>query len=383
MLARFAPRYLFLTLVASSGVAAIAACTAAGGGDPVTELEAGATEPPPTVSLPPPSDEIEDGGPSDARTDAKKNDGGKDAASKDAAADVWAPDPGEDCPVIDQIIKRTCGLCGSQEAVCLVNDGGPIGVVSPYSPCTNEVDGGCNPGSTAIEACGNCGTHTRVCNKSCMWQPGVCQGQPVDSCTPSVSDYTTAGCLDGGTRARKCKDTCTWTDFSLTCHPLDFELVAAATAGAEVSGIYPLRASLTDKRLTGSCTSGYLSTTTTHPYVYVELVNPSDKTLTVSVWNTQAPNNGPLIDTLMAAYPGSARPTTDDQRKACQKGIGDYCPTGLPCGSTQWAGLTGATAVTIPAGGSTLIWFGTYSTAGGGATVEGNVKLVVRTDTVQ
>jgi hypothetical protein len=60
--------------------------------------------------------------------------------------------------------------------------------------------------------------------------------------------------------------------------------------------------------------------------------------------------------------------------------MGDSCPTGLPCGDFKWAGLTGATAITIPASGSSLLFFGSDYPAGGSSAAEGNVKLVVRTD---
>ncbi|MBX3210083.1 MAG: hypothetical protein KF764_33945 [Labilithrix sp.] len=389
MLARTPIRHVALALVVSSCTAAIAACAADGGVDLFTELEgdASATEPEPGVSLPPPSggdddDDVVDGG-SDAVA-PKKKDASADA-SKDAGAPVWAPAPGEWCPTVDQIIKRTCGLCGSQEAVCLLNlDGGAGGVVSDYNACAGEVVGGCLPGSTTTEPCGNCGTLTRTCNKFCGWQAGSCQNQPVDACTPTLHDYTSAGCVDAGTfRERKCSNACSWIGYSATCRPLDFELAVSSSVGTEVSGIFPLRASLVDKRLTGSCPGGTLSSTTNHPYLYVELVNASDKVVTVSVWNTQATSTGPIIDTLMAAYPGSARPSSDDERRACSKGINDYCPSGAPCGSSDWAGLTGANAVAIPAFGSAVIWFGAYYGVGGGSTVEGDVKLVARTDRVE
>ncbi len=385
MLTRISLRFVGFSALISSGLAAVA-CTADGVSDPFTEVEASTTEPPPNAPLPPPSDDDdEDASPTDAgaNVDAAKKKG-KDA-SNDADASVWAPEPGESCPGVNQIIKRTCGLCGSQEAVCLLDlDGGPSGVVSPYSPCTNEVDGGCVPGTTSTESCGNCGTRTIVCNKFCGWQAGACQNEPPNSCVPTAHDYTAAGCVDEGTfRERECTNACTWTSYALTCDALDFELVVSSTAKAEVSGIFPLKASLVDKRITGSCPSASLSTTTNHPYAYVELVNPSDKTLTVSVWNAQATSTGPIIDTVMAAYAGNVRPSTDQERKACSKGVGDICPSGLPCGSTQWAGLTGTSAVRVPAFGSALVWFGSYYAAGGASTAEGDVKLVVRTDAVE
>jgi len=112
-------------------------------------------------------------------------------------------------------------------------------------------------------------------------------------------------------------------------------------------------------------------------------VNPTNDTLTLSAWNTAAPNGGPVLDTLMAWYAGSEVPARGDDvaRKACAKGVIDSCPTGVVCGDYKWAGLTAAQAITIPPLGSVVVWFGTYYAAGGSSVVEGNVKLVVRTDT--
>jgi hypothetical protein len=378
-------RVFLASLFASSAVTLVVACSATGDPIPVLdpETDAAATEPDPGAVLPgstkPDAEPPADGG-KDAAKDASK-DASKDAA-KDSAVDAGppAPNPGDACKTLDEVFTRTCGICGTQQSLCLALPDGTPGVVSAYSPCESELAGGCVPGTTENESCGNCGTRARTCTQYCAWSAGACTGEPVSSCTPTSEDYTGAGCPAAGTvRTRSCSATCSWSNFTATCNPLDFKLVVGATTGDSVSAIYPLRAAIADKRLSGTCPNGYFSTTTNHPYAYVELVNPSAHPVTLSAWNTAAPS-GPIIDTLMTWYPGNTKPTDDATRKQCAKGMGDSCPAGLPCGDFKWAGLTGATAITIPASGSSLLFFGSYYPAGGSSAAEGNVKLVVRTD---
>jgi hypothetical protein len=370
-------RFFVFPLVLSSALAVIVACSADGGGDVIVDTPASA-EPDPTVSLPPPSR------PDDASSDVK--DSGKDGA-KDAKPDTYdagkpAPNPGDACKTLDEMFTRTCGICGTQKALCLAGPDGGAGVVSIYSPCENELVGGCVPGTVENEPCGNCGTRKRTCTVYCAWTATTCTGEPPDACSPTAHDYTTAGCPTPGTyRTRSCGSGCAWNGFS-GCGSLDFQLTVSGTVGNTVSAIYPLRKSLSDKRLTGTCPNGFLSTTTNHPYFYVELVNPTEDTLTLSAWNATAPG-GAVIDTLMGWYAGNVKPTDDASRKACAKGIVDSCPTGTPCPEYQWAGVTGTNAITLPPFGSALLYFASYYAAGGSSASEGNVKVVVRTDAIQ
>ncbi|MBX3190853.1 MAG: hypothetical protein KF819_27900 [Labilithrix sp.] len=373
-----ARRRLLFPLFVSSTLAVIVACSADGGGDAILFETAEPVEPAPTNPLPPSNR------PDDASIDVK------DAASdapKDAKPDTFdagkpAPNPGDACKTLDEVFDRKCGICGNQQALCEPKPDGTAGVVSAYSPCVNELAGGCMPGTVESEACGNCGTRTRTCNMYCAWTTSACTGEPPGACTPTTHDYTTAGCPTAGTlRTRSCASTCTWSGYS-ACGALDFKLTVSGTVGNTVSAIYPLRATQAGKRLTGTCPNGTLSTTTNHPYLYVEVVNPTDATLTLSAWNATAPG-GVVIDTLMGWYTGNVRPADDNARKACAKGIIDACPTGTPCPEYQWAGVTGANAITLPPFGSALVYFASYYAAGGTSATEGNVKLVVRTDSSQ
>jgi hypothetical protein len=379
-------RFLLGSFFASSTLALVVACSADGAGIPVLDPqtdEGGATEPPPGAVLPgsttPDAAPLPDAGKDGSVKDAAK-DGAKDSSADAADAGKPAPAPGSACKTLDELFTRTCGICGTQQSLCLALPDGTPGVVSDYSPCENELAGGCVPGTSENESCGNCGTRARTCTQYCAWSTGACTGEPANSCTPTCEDYTGAGCAVAGTvRTRSCNATCSWSNFTATCDPLDFKLVVAATPGASVSAIYPLRGTVSGKRLTGTCPNGFFSTTTNHPYVYVELVNPTNAPLTLSAWNT-ASSAGPIIDTLMTWYAGTTKPTDDASRKLCAKGVIDSCPTGLPCGDFKWAGLTGTNAITLPPFGSALLYFGSYYPAGGSSPSEGNVKLVVRTD---
>ncbi len=383
---RIASRLALVTLASSTIALAVAACSADGNdADAVTSSEAG-TEPEESGSVLPPSTGTDGGAIADARADAKAKDGGKDASKESGVADAGkpAPPPGSACAVIDEIFVKQCGACGKQEALCLANaDGGPGGTVTEYNACTGELEGGCVPGTTDNEACGNCGTRVRTCNKYCAWTAGQCTGEPADSCSPTSNDYTTAGCPTVGTyRQRECGSTCKWSPLS-SCQPLAFRLTAGANAGETTSEIYPLRALVADKRMTGTCGSNTFSTTTNHPYVYVEVANPTDKTLTMSAWNTHATNGGPSVATVMTVYPGTTKPGDEAARKTCAKTVATYCPTGLPCGYSSFAGLTGTNAFTIPPLGSVLVFFQSYYAPGGTQPSEGDVKLAVRTDAVE
>jgi hypothetical protein len=381
---RFFPsRFVVTSFAASSTLALVLACTANGGGDGIVESDdASPTEPPPSQPLPP--SRPDDGGNAvpDAGKDASK-DAAKDAA-KDSAVDAGKPAPntGDACKTVDEIFKRMCGICGTQESICLAKPDGTPDVVSDYSGCVNELATGCQPGATETAPCGNCGTQKRTCNQYCAWTTAACAGEPVNSCTPTAQDFTGAGCPAGGVRTRSCGDLCSWSNYSATCDALGYQLVVPATPGDLISAIYPLKAAMSGKRMTGTCPNPTFSTTTNHPYVYIELVNPTEATLTLSAWNTAAPNGGPVIDTLMAWYAGGVPPADEAARKTCAKGVIDACPSNLTtCGDFRWAGVSGASAIVIPPFGSSTLYFGSYYPAGGASVAEGNVKLVVRTDT--
>lgn len=382
---RLLSRVAFVALTSAALAALAAACSANGTGDGVViepGSEAGATEPDP--DLLPPSNADSGGTAVDAKSDAKK-DTGTDAKKESGAVDAGPPAPneGDPCAVADEIFTRPCGACGTQEALCLANASGSGGTVSAYSQCVNEIADGCIPGTTENESCGNCGTRVRTCNKYCAWTAGTCTGEPANACSPTANDWTSAGCTTANTvRMRQCNSTCAWSSFS-SCSALDFELTVAPNASETVSAIYPLRATIADKRIGGSCGSNYFSTTTNHPYVYVELKNPTASTLTMSAWNAAAPNGGQNISTVMTVYASASKPADESARKSCAKTVSTYCSTTvLPCGWSSFAALTGTNAFTIPPNGAVLLFFQSYYAAGGSSASEGDVSLFVRTDAV-
>lgn len=314
-------------------------------------------------ALPPSSSSDED--PPSPAGEVGKKDAGKDAGKKDSGKDAGppAPDPGAACATPNQIFKRMCGTCGTEEAVCLANeDGGPGGTVSPYGECKNQVQNGCIPGSTEDSPCGNCGTMKRTCNAYCAWTGSQCTGQPANSCNPGSIELISAGCDANQYRQRSCKDSCIWDNVSPTCSaPPSFVLVPG-TVGAVNSTVAVLSSAKTAPRMPGfsscplSATATFASFAT--PYEYIEVRNTNAKAVTVSIYNSQA-TGGPIIDTIMAAYDGTAIPTTDAERKNCKTGLGDFGNSTLT-GDTAFASLDGTKAVTIPANSSVQVHFASW-----------------------
>ena len=204
------------------GTFAVVGCSASGDtgdfGDLSTDTDPTEEESTGTA-LPPSNPDTNDESNGSSKADAGKKDAGKDAG-KDAAKDAGPPppDPGAACAKANDIFKRSCLTCGTQEAVCLANaDGTSGGTVSPYGECKNQVVDGCLPGSTEEIACGNCGTQKRTCNAFCGWSVGQCTGQPASSCTPGSVELLSAGCDANTYRQKTCKTTCTWDNISATC----------------------------------------------------------------------------------------------------------------------------------------------------------------------
>lgn len=356
------------------GIAAFVGCSAEGvfSGDPEDSpaTDNGAT-------LPPPS-----GGSSGGSSGATSSDGGK-PAKPDASVDAGPPPPapGTACTKIDEIFKRSCGACGTQEALCLAGEDGGAGKVSDYGACTGEVADGCIPGTTATESCGNCGTLTKTCNKYCAWTKTACAGEPTNSCAAGTVAWSTTGCPSGMTQ-RSCSDACQWSSFTGVCSAPDFVVKASGVVGKTASVIFPLTASLRSKKVTGSCATGAnVSTTDNHVVAYVRVQNDNTVATKISAWNSQAPG-GTVIDTILTAY--TRVPTSDEELRACEKGAGDYCTTTkLPCGDSKFGALTDANAVVVPAGGARIIAVTTSQVYGAGNVVEGPIVLNVRTDALE
>src|SRR5262249_6793168 len=131
------------------GAIVIVGCSADGASQDVVDPNADANGTEPGSQLPPSSNPDDDAD-SAAPADAGKKDAGKDSGKTDAGKDAGPPPPDEGtaCSTPNQIFKRTCGFCGTQEAICLAGDDGGAAKVSPYGECNNQVDNGCKPGAT-------------------------------------------------------------------------------------------------------------------------------------------------------------------------------------------------------------------------------------------
>jgi hypothetical protein len=344
------------------GFVSVAGCSADGsvedvGGDtPATEPTGGAQLPPPSgtdASEPVDSSTKPDAGP--------KKEAGVDAGPP-------PPNPGDACTTPDEIREKKCGACGEQSTICIG------GKWTEYSACSGELAGGCVPGTVEQEACGNCGTLTKTCTQYCAWQKTACGGQPANSCTPGAVELSAAGCTTADTyRQRSCPGTCAWNAFSMTCSAPPTTIEVAPTAGGTTSTVATLAASQTAGRLGGSCPNATISTTVTTPYVYLSVHNPNAKEAVVTLFTSQAPG-GMNVKTVLAAYAGTATPSTDAARKACTKGTNSFGDSTIT-GSTDFASLDGTDAVTIPAGGTVRVYL-----AGELATSTGTVKFSARTD---
>jgi hypothetical protein len=301
---------------------------------------------------------------------SSSGDAGKaDSSTKnDAAVDAGPPPPtpGDPCPTADEIRTRKCGACGEQSTIC---QGGKW---TDYGACGGELVGGCVPGTVEQEACGNCGTLTKTCSKYCAWQKTTCGGQPTSSCTPGAIDLSPAGCGANTYRQRSCPNSCTWNAFSTTCSVPPTSIEVAPTIGGTNSTLATLSASQTMPLLAGFCPTATIGTTST-PFVYLSVHNPNAQDAVVTIFTSQA-TGGPIVGTVLAAYSGAANPTTDALRKACVKGVSTYGDTSIT-GSSSFASLSGADAVTVPANGTVRVYL-----AGELATSVGTVKLSARTD---
>lgn len=366
------------------GTFAVVGCSADGAagdlGDPGSGLTP--TEPP-SSQVPNGSSGDEDKTPTPTGDAGKKTDAGKPPTKTDAGNDA-APPPteGDPCPKPNEIFKRSCGLCGTQSAVCLVPEDGGTSYVSPYGECSDQVPNGCVPGTQEEVPCGDCGTLKRTCSKYCSWSTTSCQNEPPQHCTPGAVELVSAGCPADKYRQKTCKATCTWDNISVTCsEPPSFVLVAP-TVGSTTSTIAVLRAAQTTGRLSLSCPGANILSSPVTPYAYVEVRNPNPKAVTVSIFNSQATPSSPVIDTVMAAYEGATIPSTDAQRKNCIKGVADDGDTVLT-GDSNFASLDGtAGAVTIPAGGSVQVYFAAYYAYDASTPTKstGMLKLNVKTE---
>jgi hypothetical protein len=362
MLRTFTSGLVGLAIAGLIGVSASAGCSADGSGGELPTTGSNPTEPPGS-KMPPPGDPTDGTDPGDdddssLPTDGgKKPDGGKKDASTppppprpDAGLDAGPPpDEGASCTQVNKVFKRTCGLCGWQDAVCLQY---PDGLkVSEYSPCREEVPNGCVPGTVEERPCGNCGVIRRQCDNYCRW-PGTgpstqCINEPVDSCVPGTVDYRPAGCPDGTFRSTTCKAVCEWEPASHDCAPPPSFVTVAPLATSNYT-LAVLKDGQVSKRLNESTTCPTTLQTISTPYTYIEVRNPYSRVAMVSVKTVALATGSPTGTMLLAAYSGSQPPSTDAQRQACVRGVN----------SAAMPKLQGTTnSVAVPPRGSVMIYY--------------------------
>lgn len=366
------------------GMAAIIGCSADGAGDVIEDENATEPDEGNGTYLPPSSSGSSSSSSSSGGSGTKDGGTKKDSGTKDAGPPP--PEPGDACTKIDQIFKKACGACGTQEAVCLASGDAGAGTVSDYGPCTNEIAGGCIPGTEEDVACGNCGTAKKTCNKYCAWSTSACTGQPANSCKPGSVEYTAAGCGPSTYRKRDCQDSCQWTNYSTSCAaPVnDIVLNINGTAGQTASTTVQFSTAKMGPRLGyGTCPQTSNLSSGDYPYAYVEVKNTTAKAAAVTIYLTTA-TGGAVIDTVMAAYDTPIMPMDDAGRKNCKWGLNDQSY------ATDEQALTGDSdfsilkAVPIPAGASILVYVSTYVqySATNPANTTGPIKFAVKTDTL-
>jgi hypothetical protein len=314
-------------------------------------------------------------------------DGGKppNDASKDSAVDAGPPPPvpGTACTTVDEVRKKACGACGTQSTLCLAN-GATGGKWTDYSPCENELAGGCVPGTVVDEACGNCGTQKKTCTQYCAFSATACTGQPTAACVPGAVDLSNAGCPSGDVfRHRSCQSTCTYENFSMSCDAPPLVVEVGPTPGSVTSTVAVLSQGQMLARMSGTCPNATLTTTVMSPYVYLRVHNPLTRAATVSIYNSLATGGG-AFKTVLAAYDGVTNPTDDATRKACSKGVATYGTVALT-GDSKFASLDGTRAVTIAAGATMTIYVSAYNAFDPlkPADTTGKVKLNVQTVSLQ
>jgi len=369
-----------IALASLVGAAAVVGCSADGGGT-ITEADPTSPEPDQGTGKLPPTSGGSDNTIPDAGKDASKKDSGP---KQEAGVDAGPPAPveGAACPTLGVTVKKACGACGKAETLCL-DDGTGKGKWGVYGPCEGQLQDGCAPGTVA--ECGNCGKKT--CTSACVF-PSVCMGETVGGCKAGTQEFSTASCPTAGTyRTKTCSATCAWSPPSATCEtPMTAnKMTLSATVGGVVSAEWTLAG---DTKRPSDC-PGTVGAGASHgPYAAVQVTNPTAKVAELTVYQSQSATGKANLDMVLWTYAGSGLPITDVALGACVNGVEDYCLgsaaglVGNPCGNTSsnfyFAGIE---TVSIPAGGSILVYSSTFGS--GVAVGDGTFKLNLKTTKLQ
>ncbi|MDF2696733.1 MAG: hypothetical protein K0S65_5116, partial [Labilithrix sp.] len=151
------------------------------------------------------------------------------------------------------------------------------------------------------------------------------------------------------------------------------------TTGASTSADFVLSQSKKTKRIeigTVDMACPVMLSSTSAPYVYVELKNNGAQRALMSVWTSSAGSGLSNTANALTVYPGATPPASDALRQECL-GKAAYSCSSSPCNG--WPGLASSDgdAVEVPANGSVIVF------VQGEATKTGSFKLSVRTDFLQ
>lgn len=101
---------------------------------------------------------------------------------------------------------EACGKCGTRSRLC------KMGTWLDWGACLGE-SGICTPGDTRDEGCERCGTRKVTCTTTCTWSSGACLDQK--GCSAGSTESRTGLCLDPEkAQTRTCSETCTWSAWS-------------------------------------------------------------------------------------------------------------------------------------------------------------------------
>jgi len=310
-------------------------------------------------SVPPVKDAGRDSAtPTDAGRDSSPVDSGRDSGGDSGVPDrdgdpfdPLAPKAGDACPTgtaVNDVVERRCGKCGVQRAVCEAGR-----VVGVYGPCTNEKTAAtaCLPGERRTVSCGFCGRQVRNCDTTCSYIEGACQNEVAGGCVAGSVKYLSTCANAGEARRQVCSAACSLgTPEACAPRGADGTLVVSQTVGGKVSQTFTPDAALKIPALATPYCATTLHPTITSVYSYVLLQNTGAQAANVTVTNTSL-----STDAAFAAYAGTTLPA---DRLACQDHVGINKFT-----------------VSIPAGGSQLVFVGGLS-----ATATGPFPLEVRTN---
>ena len=241
------------------------------------------------------------------------------------ASDEPAP-VGTVCSPVNSTQSQACGGCGTQDCVCLPDDGG-VPVWQAWGACLNEVPDACSPpGAIAFGGpCGRCGTQLSVCQvTTCTWAAQPCNDAPDAACYPGSESFAVGLSCDAGGRWSTCQSDCSWGTYG-ACSLLDGgtlssdHLIVPSKAGAKTSGTFMLNGTAPIPMVADfTCPTTFGPAT---PYGYVQLLNNTAQSAVVSAWHAQATGGANLasVGTVMATYVSSLPPLAgdDEGRAAC------------------------------------------------------------------